>query len=324
MHFSKVYLSRQITVSLLLLVLVSCASSKATPTVAPEADRSRYVKDVEFIAQGPRTTTDPQHQAVQDLCAERLTELGYDVERYDFEDGVSVIGTLPGSTRPDEIVIVSAHYDTISGGNGADDNASGVAGVLETARLLADETHARTLVVACWDQEEPAMYGSYRYAIRESEKKTDIKVAYVLDEIGFSDDKPNSQRVPSGFDIAYPGEAAKIRANQYRANFVLLIADQQASQWASLIADSAGKVGLQAALLKVDINGTIDPNLRNSDHASFWKRGYPAIQITDTAKYRNPFQHTKLDTFETLDYDFAIRVVSAVVSSVRSALDASD
>jgi Zn-dependent M28 family amino/carboxypeptidase len=69
------------------------------------------------------------------------------------------------------------------------------------------EDYARTLMVACWDQEEPALYGSYAYAKREKEKNADIKVVYVYDEIGSTDDRPNSQRFPAGFELLYPAEA---------------------------------------------------------------------------------------------------------------------
>jgi Zn-dependent M28 family amino/carboxypeptidase len=218
-------------------------------------------------------------------------------------------------------VVVSAHYDTIPGSNGADDNASGVAGVLETARLLASEKHARTLIVACWDEEEPALTGSYLYATREKQKNSKIKVAYVYDEIGISKDEPNSQKMPSGFEIVHPFEAQKMRANQWRANFVLLIFDKESRPWVEAITSSAEKEGLQSAQLEVDLEGKVPAEMKGSDHASFWGRGYPAIEITDTSKYRNPFKHTKFDTIDTLNHDFTVKIISAVVASVRNALE---
>jgi hypothetical protein len=305
----------------LLFVLGACAPEKVTPTAIPEADKSRYIADLEFIAQAPRTIIDPHHKAVQNLCIERLTELGYEVEQHDFGKGINVIGTLTGTTHPDEIVIVSAHYDSIPKSNGADDNASGIAAVLETARLLADEQHARTLKLACWDQEEPALYGSYVFANREMKRNTDIKVVYVYDEIGWSDDKPDSQQVPSGFNILYPAEAKKMKANQNRANFVLIVSDQKASPWAQAIADQADKLGLPSIHLEVNLDGEVPSDLKGSDHASFWTEGYPAIEINDTSKYRNPFKHTQFDTIDRLDSDFAVKVISAVIASVRNALD---
>ena len=304
----------------ILLVLTACAPEKAIPTSMPEADKSRYIADVEFIAQAPRTSIDTHHQAVQDLCAERLTGLGYEVERSEFRDGVNVIGTLRGTTRPEEIVIVSAHYDTIPNSNGADDNASGVAAVLETARLLTDREHARTLKIACWDQEEPALYGSYVYANHEKENNTDIKVVYVYDEIGIRNENPKSQHFPSGLEAFYPTEVKKLKANQYRANFVLLVFDQKSRPWAQAIAEQADKVGLPFIQMEVDLDTEVSTKVKGSDHASFWAEGYSAIEINDTSGYRNPFKHTKMDTIDKLDHDFAVKIISTVVASVRIAL----
>jgi hypothetical protein len=87
------------------------------------------------------------------------------------------------------------------------------------------------------------------------------------------------------------------------------------------IADQAEKEGLPSMKLGVDLNGKVVSNLKGSDHASFWEEGYPAIEINDTSEYRNPYKHSSLDTMDTLNYDFAIKIVSAVVVSVRNALD---
>jgi Zn-dependent M28 family amino/carboxypeptidase len=301
--------------------LVACGQAQKNPGASLQADKARYIKDLTFIAGAPRTVVDAHHQEVQNLCAERLSALGFSVERYQYGDGVDVIGTLPGTSRPEQIVIVSAHYDTIMGGDGADDNASGVAAVLETARLLAGGKHERTLVTACWDEEEPAETGSYRYASREKQKLTQIQVAYVYDEIGFSKDAPNSQKFPVGFKVAYPLMALKMQTNQYRANFILLIYDHQASPWGQAIANAADREGLPFAQLEVNLEGKVPIELRGSDHSSFWGKGYSAIEITDTAGYRNPYQHTNLDTIDRLDNDFSIKVISAVAASVQSALN---
>jgi Zn-dependent M28 family amino/carboxypeptidase len=290
-------------------------------SAALQADKTRYVADLTFIARAPRTVVDVHHQEVQDLCAARFSELGFSVERYHYGNGVDVIGTMTGTSRPEEIVIVSAHYDTIMGGDGADDNASGVAAVLESARLLAAGKHERTLAAACWDEEEPAETGSYMYASREKESQAQIQVAYVYDEIGFSSDEPNSQKFPTGFKIAYPLLALKMQANQYRANFILLIYDTQASPWGQAIANAAERESLASAQLEVNLEGKVPIELRGSDHESFWGKGYPAIEITDTAGYRNPYQHTNMDTIDRLNNDFSIKVISAVAASVQTALN---
>ena len=319
-HSRIIVAARAISFSFL-FCLVACGRAQNNPTTVLQADKTHYVADLTFIARAPRTIVDVHHQDVQDLCASRFSSLGFSVERYKYDDGVDVIGTLPGTSRPEEIVIVSAHYDSIMGGDGADDNASGVAAVLESARLLAAGKHERTLVVACWDEEEPAETGSYRYASREKQKLTQIQVAYVYDEIGFSKDEPNSQKFPTGFKIVFPLVALKMQANQYRANFILLIYDHQASPWGQAIAKAADRVSLPSAQLEVNLEGKVPIELRGSDHNSFWGKGYSAIEITDSAGYRNPYQHTSMDTVDRLDNDFSIKVISAVAASVQTALN---
>jgi Zn-dependent M28 family amino/carboxypeptidase len=321
MRYSRITIFTQAIGLTFLFCLVACGQLEKSVGATLQADKTRYGTDLTFIARAPRTIVDTHHQDVQDLCAERFSTLGFTVERYKYSDGVDVIGTLPGTSRPNEIVIVSAHYDTIMGGDGADDNASGVAAVLESARLLALGKHERTLVAACWDEEEPAETGSYRYAIREKAQQAQIQVAYVYDEIGYSQAAPNSQKFPTGFKIAFPMLALKMQANQYRANFIMLIYDTRASAWGQAIASAAGRENLASAQLEVNLEGKVPIELRGSDHNSFWGKGYPAIEITDTAGYRNPYQHTNLDTVDRLDNDFSVKVISAVVASVQKALN---
>ena len=303
-----------------LFLLTACSSQEIIHIEDPEADIARYTADVEYIAQAPRTLLEPHHQAVQDMCAERFAELGYDVSLEDFGKGVNVIGTLTGTTRQDELVIISAHYDTIPNSNGADDNASGVAGLLETARLLSGTQYDRTLVVACWDQEEPALYGSYVYANQAMTNDVDIKVAYVYDEIGLTDDRPDSQRFPVGFDLYYPEAAKQLKENDHKANFVLLIYDEDSSQWAQAISSQADKLGLPSIGLQANLDGEVPTELKGSDHASFWIEGFPAIEINDTSGFRNAFKHTQFDTVDHLNHEFATKIISAVTASVRQAL----
>jgi len=92
----------------LLFCLAACGVGQKTPESTLQADKTRYVADLGFIASAPRSIVDPHHQEVQDLCAERFSVLGFTVERFNYGNGVNVIGTLPGSSRPEEMVIVSA------------------------------------------------------------------------------------------------------------------------------------------------------------------------------------------------------------------------
>jgi Zn-dependent M28 family amino/carboxypeptidase len=304
-----------------------CDSHPGGTTTArstPEPEESRYLADLKFIAQAPRVGGSEQHAAVQKLCAARLAKLGYQVEWQRYGNGTNIIGRIPGRAHPEELVIVSAHYDTVPRSNGADDNGSGVAGLLETARLLAGKKHARTLVVAFWDGEEIGLLGSRAFARRAKESKAEIAGVYVYEMIGYRREEPGSQKVPVGFELLFPEAFTKLQENQFRANFIALVCDPRARRLASDIVDSAEQAGQPAVLLDVHPDRFVPPDLMRSDHAGFWEEGFPAIMITDTAEFRNPNYHSLKgqDTIETVNSEFTLKVIAAVLASARRSLAA--
>jgi Zn-dependent M28 family amino/carboxypeptidase len=165
---------------------------------------ARLQSDVVLIAE-PRPPGSTHWQAIQDLCADRFQQYGFEVERHQYATGVNVIGKRAGSTTPGEQVIISAHYDHIPDCPGADDNASGVAAVLETARVLAGAAFDRTLVLACWDEEEDGLIGSEAYATRAAQNNETIVSMVSLEMIGYRSDS-NSQTTPAGFNLLFADE----------------------------------------------------------------------------------------------------------------------
>ena len=129
------------------------AGNAAIAELVNAVDGARYKADLDFISK-PRPPGSAHWKAVQDRCASRFSELGYTVELHAYETGVNVLGVKAGAGRAGEQVVVSAHYDHIENCDGADDNGTGVAGLLETAGVLSKDRFDRTLVLACWDQEE--------------------------------------------------------------------------------------------------------------------------------------------------------------------------
>ncbi|MCA9573680.1 MAG: M20/M25/M40 family metallo-hydrolase, partial [Myxococcales bacterium] len=174
---------------------VTEGSSGCAPQSAGElmacVDRARYVAELEFIA-APRTPGSPRWGAVQARCAEVFKEAGFAVELQGYGTGVNVLGVRAGAGAPEERVVVSAHYDHIDSCPGADDNATGVAGVLELARALAHAELSRTVVLACWDEEELGRRGSIAYAAAASAASEVITAAYVFDMIGYASDEPDT------------------------------------------------------------------------------------------------------------------------------------
>lgn len=215
----------------------------------------------------------------------------------------NIIAEKKGTKTPEEIVVVGAHYDTYFN-PGADDNASGVAGLLELAKALSGRDTARTLRFVAFVNEEPPFFqteemGSLVYARQASARHEDIKAAVILEMIGYFTSKPFSQRYPPFLGYFYPnsGNSIAIIGNQRSARLVHTI---------SKVMKAASPLDVRSFTLEF-VNTTAF-----SDNWSFWRAGYQAVMVTDTAFYRNKNYHTQRDTHESLDYSAMAHVVSGL------------
>lgn len=287
--------------------------------------RPRLEADLQFVAQ-PRSPGSPHWQAVQDLCKSRFEQYGLTVELHAYSGGVNVIGTRAGTTDPSEHVLVSAHYDHIPGCAGADDNATGVAALLETARVTQGRSFPRTLALACWDQEEDGLLGAKAYALRARQNDESIVVMYSLEMLGFKTTAPNTQAVPAGIDILFPEQYAELEAAGFVGDFLTIIADTPAMKAGSRVAAHAKDIGLRTVSLEISATLKSSPlagDIRRSDHAAFWDQDFPAMMLTDTSEFRNPNYHCRnglSDTVDTLDLQFLTDNARAVVGSVVDVL----
>lgn len=222
----------------------------------------------------------------------------------------NIIVTKTGSARPGEVVILGAHYDSMRG-PGADDNASAVAGLLETARAFAGVTAGRTIKFIAFTNEEPPLFkkksmGSSVYAKAARANKDDIKGALILEMIGYFSDRPRSQRHPFGLNLFYPKTG----------NFIGITGNAKSRELIGSIVSSfraASDLPIERLVLPDIVIG-----IGMSDDWSFWKEGYPAVMITDTAYYRNPNYHKKSDTYDTLDYKSMAEVIKGVSASLKA------
>lgn len=309
--------------SSLAALTIGCAKEEtASERPIENADKDAYVTDLNAIA-APRVHGSSHWQAVQDLCATRLEALGYDVTLDNYGSGVNVVGKLVGSSA--EEVILSAHYDSVPGCAGADDNASGVAGVLEAARLLSGRTYERTLTIACWDEEEDGLVGSIAYAQAAAARGDDIVASLVFEMIGYASNEAGSQTIPFGFDLIWPEEVAAIDERGRAGDFIALIADGGAAPFVDAIQTHAEALATPTAHLPLTQSMLVDPllgDLHRSDHAAFWGYGYSAIMITDTADFRNPGYHCvgRDDAIGYLDHDFAADVITMTAKGMAELL----
>lgn len=286
--------------------------------------QERYAATLRRVV-GPRPPGSARWQEVQNLCDVTLSGLGFEVERHVYATGINVVGRRAGTRWPEQAVMLGAHYDHIPGCPGADDNASGVAGILEAARALSSVEHPRSLVVACWDEEERGLVGSRAWAARARARGEEVAVYLNFDAIAFADPRPNTQRVPAGFDLLFPDQVQKLLEREYRADFITVVTDAAAEPWAHQLEVAAEREGLPMAVLSIPtlIKQThVAIDLQRSDHAALWDQGYPAIMITDTAEYRSDAYHCRgrPDTIARLDLTFATRVVRATTFAAAMAL----
>lgn len=269
-------------------------------------------RHVEQLAEkiGERNTRHPLEleKAAQYIESE-MKALGYAGERGTFAaDGQQVanlIFEVPGASKPKEIVIVGAHYDSVIGTPGANDNGSGVAALLELAREARGKRFGRTVRYVFFVNEEPPFFqgeemGSVVYAKHCRKQNDDIVAMYSLETIGYYSNKPNSQHYPSGLGSAYPD----------RGNFISFVANESSS---ALLRESIAT--FRNSTKFPSVGAAVPESLPGagwSDHWSFWREGYPGIMLTDTAPFRYAHYHLATDTPEKIDYDAMTRVVSGI------------
>lgn len=239
---------------------------------------------------------------------------GYEVfeQRFQFEGNEyrNIVVEVKGKKYPNKVLVIGAHYDTVAGTPGADDNASGIAGLIELARLFRKKTLDKTVRFVAFTLEEPPFFrsddmGSYRYAKDLRKKGEDVEVMVSLEMIGYFSDKPKSQYFPATFfKWFYPDTG----------NFIMLVSNRDSKDVLGRIKDAFKKgTGLPVESMS---SYSIVPGVDFSDHWSFYQFDYKAIMVTDTAFYRNPNYHRLGDGPDTLDYARMAEVVNGLASAL--------
>ena len=256
--------------------------------------------------------------AAESFVSGELASLGYDVARQTYlAQGVESSNlevVIPGDSRASEIVLVGAHYDTVPGSPGADDNASGVAGVIEIARALRDARPARTVKLVAFVNEEPPFFyfgemGSRVYARAARQRGDDIRVMLSLEMIGCYSDAAESQAYPPLLGFFYP----------QAGNFIAFVSNLRSRRTLREVV-RAFKGGSDFPVEKLASPGTV-PGVSWSDQLSFWREGYAGVMVTDTAFYRYRHYHQASDTPDRIDYARMAKVVDGLTKAVASLAD---
>ena len=245
--------------------------------------------------------------AVRSFIRERLEALGA-VEEHAFGEGadagVNLILRLPGVNNALAPVLVAAHYDGPLGSPGADDNASGVAALLELARRWAIHPAPRPLWLVAFDKEEWGMVGSRALAQQLRRDGQKLHLMLSLEMLGYTAETQN-----------YPLPAMRSVYGS-RGDFIALVANTGASHLLPALSAGMG-AHVRTKVLPVPLRGHLLPDVRLSDHSPFWDAGYNALMVTDTSFMRNPHYHQPSDTIDTIDIPFLMAVIDGLESGVN-------
>ena len=238
-----------------------------------------------------------------------LAGAGYEVRLQPFEVAGKICENIEaevrGRERPDDIIVIGAHYDSVQGSPGANDNASGVAATLALARTFAKTAPARTLRFVSFANEEPPFFqttdmGSCVYARRSRERDENIVLMLSLETIGYYSDERGSQQLLFPLNLIYPSTG----------NFIAFVTNVENGH---LVQQLVGSFRQQAEFPSE--GGALwesIPGVGWSDHWAFWKEGFPAVMVTDTAPFRYPAYHSNADKPELVQYERMARVVSGL------------
>jgi len=231
----------------------------------------------------------------------------------------NVVAEISFCANPSKYYLLGAHYDSVGGTVGADDNASAIAVQLETARHLKELKGIEDLDLAVkfvsFALEEPPVFGtpymgSSVYARKAKEEKEKIDGMICLEMVGYTCHSPGCQGYPFPLMFfGYPKEG----------NFIGIVGNFKSWEFSRSISRAFREnQDLPVVKLSVPFGGWLMPSVRLSDHASFWDRGFKAVMVTDSAFYRNPHYHLPSDTMDKLDYRFMAELVESLLIFFRS------
>ncbi|MDJ0635792.1 MAG: M28 family peptidase [Xenococcaceae cyanobacterium MO_188.B29] len=262
---------------------------------------------------GARDTEERQAQAAN-YIANQFREFGYTVTLEPVQNSTNIIARLSGSVDSNQVFVVGSHFDSVPGSPGADDNASGVAGMLEIARVLSNVQPDFSIEFVIFALEEEIVVGSTEYVENISQdSQQDVIGMIALEMIGYYSTEANSQipfaSIPSCLSLSEEGRST--------GDFIANVGNNNSTKLLQTFQEAANTYvpDLRTLTAQVADNGRCFPDTRRSDHSPFWDEGYQALMITDTANFRNPNYHQPSDILDTLNLTFARQVTQAALAT---------
>ncbi len=286
----------------------------------PQVSRTRLFTHLQKLnrdyaqpsAKGDRSTY-KNRTFTRNYISTSLKSLGWSPSLQRFADGINIVAQRPGKIPKTGTIIVAAHYDTVPGSPGADDNASGVATLLEIARIFSNLSTLQTLKLVFFDAEEIGLRGSLAFTANKA-NLANLNGVVVMDMIGFGCYTPNCQKYPPGLLITPPSD---------RGDFLAVVGDAEHLQLLNAFSQS-NSAKLPVITLPIPLKGLFTPDVLRSDHAPFWYQGIGAVLVTDTANLRSPHYHQSSDTVANIDPSFFTGAAQVVVNATRRLLEMGD
>ncbi len=292
-----------------------------------QADSARLKNDLSFIEGIRHYQTGAAHlEATKDFIEDVFSQAGLQTYRQPFMHknypAHNIIGRLPGLKDEKITYIIDAHFDSVDDAPGADDNGSGVAGVLEAARILSRFNFEHSIKFIGFDFEESSptigLEGSRRYVNEGLKNYEQLEGVFNFEMIGYYTEVPNTQQIPQFFDSFFPNEYNQVASDSVRGNFIVNTAVTPSNDLMTAYANAAAQFVPALKVVSVSLPNTplVASDFWRSDHASFWGANYKAIMLTDGAEFRNHKYHTPGDTIGNLNFTFMSRVVQATIAAV--------
>lgn len=287
-------------------------------------DSNRIRKTLTMVAKKRNYTEDvAQLTLIRSNIEKDFKASGLKTIRQKFTDsllhGENVFGWKDGRDASAGLYVLTAHFDGVKGSPGADDNASGVAGVMEAMRVLATAAYRHPLGFAGFDLEETGLMGSKAFIA--SMKGRRIQGAINFDMISFCGRDENSQVFPKELKGFFPVAYKQVSGNSFRGDFILNAMNEPSAAMGTMFDSCANTYvpSLKVVSLLLEDDGKFaGETFRSSDHASFWNAGLPALSIGDTGDARNYSYHSPDDTVDQIDFNFLQNVVKATVATLAT------
>ncbi|WP_427159302.1 M28 family peptidase [Aliinostoc sp. HNIBRCY26] len=240
-----------------------------------------------------------------------LRKLGWKPKLERFPDGVNVFAERPGTDTTAKAILVAAHYDTVAASPGSDDNASGIAVLLELARIFHSLPTPQTLQLAFFDKEEAGLVGSKAF-VQEEQRLQNLQGVIVMDMIGYACYTSGCQQYPQGLPVTPPSD---------KGDFLVAIGDTEHLSLLTAFQKSQPTNLPTVLSLPIPLKGILTPDTLRSDHAPFWYQGVGAVLVTDTANLRTPHYHQPSDTPDNIERSFFLGSAQIVVNATNTLLN---